>query len=313
MYAERLALGIALEASAFPKPGNVHRFRDFSDTIYEDFIVTSVVAVEPLYRGIRRGYRYHSNLRNLSVVYGDLILGIVSKSRAVSGGGNTCLGTALMLAPISIALGYILALEKRIDVQLILQSACRLLEEFSTPLDAVYFYKAIRAAAPSYIRRSDETGPYPNVWDRRYREILIGSQTRLWDILSYSGMFDIVARDVVECYSRAYRLSRYLSERLKAHGIWNRAVVEAYLYQLSSDVDTLVVRKHGYEVVTEIKEKAGELLAECELSWSSCLTKLVQLDNEMASKGINPGSTADIVATAISLYAISRPNRILRP
>ncbi|MEM1644433.1 MAG: triphosphoribosyl-dephospho-CoA synthase [Ignisphaera sp.] len=315
IYAEKLAIGLALEVSAFPKPGNVHRLRDFEDVIYEDFIATAVLAVEPLYRGIRRGYRYGSNgLNKLNVVYGDIVYEMVKMSMTISGGGNTCLGSALLLSPLSIALGKTIAStdEASINVEYILREACNLFKECSTILDAVYFYKAVRTANPSYIKRSDITGNFPNVWSKRYRQELIKRKLRLWDIVKYSSNYDIVAKEIVDCYSRSYTISKYILNRLKYHGIWNRAIVEAYLYQLSRELDTLVLRKNGIEVAQKVKEEAEVILKLCEKSWVECFEKLKKFDEELASLKANPGSTADIVVSAISIYSLSRKRGLFR-
>lgn len=311
-YAERLALGIVLEVSAYPKPGNVHRFRDFSDTIYEDFLVTALTAVEPLFRGIRRGYKHGNSLTMLKIVYGDIIYDLVSLSRRISGGGNTCLGTALMLTPIAVALGYELSRRNKICLEEMLQTSCKWLKKYSTALDTVYLYKAIRVATPSYVRRSDHTNSYPNVWEKNYRRKIIEKNIKLWDILEYSSLFDIVARDIVECYPRSYKLAQYIYTRLKTHNIWNRAVVEAYIYQLSNEIDTLILRKKGFKEALGVKESAEKIVKLCENSWLYCVDELRKFDEELSSRGINPGSTADIVATAISLYTLTRPDNILR-
>ena len=33
----------ALEVSGYPKPGNVHRTRDYDDMVFEDFIISGIV------------------------------------------------------------------------------------------------------------------------------------------------------------------------------------------------------------------------------------------------------------------------------
>ncbi|MEM1541685.1 MAG: triphosphoribosyl-dephospho-CoA synthase [Ignisphaera sp.] len=311
-YAEKLALGIALEASAFPKPGNVHRLRDFDDTIYEDFIATAIESVYPLYRGIRRGYRYGRSLDRLRIIYGDIILDMVGISKVISGGGNTCLGTALLLSPLSVALGRNLILYGEINIDDLLSDACACFKKYSTVLDAIYFYRAIRIARPSYIKKSDVTGEFPSVWSKKYRQELIEKNLRLWNLIEYSSSYDIVAREIVECYPRSYTLSKYILARLKNHGIWNRAIVETYLYQLSSELDTLVVRKNGYEVAQRVKEEAKEVMKLCKESWTRCLEKLKAFDDKLASARVNPGSTADIVAVAISIYSLYKNQSLFR-
>ncbi len=49
-HIERLAIMAAvLEVSASPKPGNVHRYKDFSDTNYEHFLGAAIGA-GPIWR-----------------------------------------------------------------------------------------------------------------------------------------------------------------------------------------------------------------------------------------------------------------------
>jgi len=41
LHVSRIAeLASVLEVSGYPKPGNVHRTRDFDDMVYEDFLVS---------------------------------------------------------------------------------------------------------------------------------------------------------------------------------------------------------------------------------------------------------------------------------
>ncbi|MEM4040891.1 MAG: triphosphoribosyl-dephospho-CoA synthase, partial [Ignisphaera sp.] len=85
-----------------------------------------------------------------------------------------------------------------------------------------------------------------------------------------------------------------------------------YLYQLSRELDTLIVRKNGYEVAQRVKEEAKETLKLCEESWANCLEKLKVFDDELASARVNPGSTADIVAVAISIYSLYKNQSLFR-
>ncbi len=308
----RLAMGIALEVLGYPKPGNVHRLRDFSDTTLEDFVVTSLVGVAHLYRAARRGAKIARGEKP-RVFLGDAILGMVSEARAASGGGNTCLGTALLLPPLAAALGYLYTRRERIEAERLANEGTRLLREFSTVSDAVDYYKAIRVASPSYLKPEDHTEPLPNVWDPQFAPKIVAKGYRLWDIVIHSSKRDIVAQEVVSGYKTSLEASRYLRERLETHGCWNRAVVETYLWVLSRVQDSVIVLKHGREVAEEVQKRARELLKIVEESWESSLPLLKEFDDHLANRGVNPGSSADIVATAIALYAAEKRCRVLRP
>ncbi len=308
----RLAMGIALEVLGYPKPGNVHRLRDFSDTILEDFVVTSLIGVAYLYRAARRGAKIARGEKP-RVLLGDAIFGMVSESREVSGGGNTCLGTSLLLAPLAAALGYLYTRKENVEAERLATEGTRLLREFSTVSDAVEYYKAIRAASPSYLKPEDRTEPLPNVWDPQFAQKIIAKGYRLWDILSYSSKRDVVAQEVVSGYRVSLGASRYLRERLETHGYWNRAVVETYLWVLSQIQDSVIVLKHGKELAEDVQKRARDLLGIVEESWESSLPLLKEFDSYLGNRGVNPGSSADIVATAIALYAVEKRCKVLRP
>jgi triphosphoribosyl-dephospho-CoA synthase len=306
-----LASSIALEVAGYPKPGNVHRLRDFSDTIFEDFLVTAVVAGHHVFRAVLRGCRLAQGLTPRMLV-GDLIKATVADSKGVSGGGNTCLGSALLLYPLALASGFVLCKNGDLNAAIVVRTAKDLLSKYSTALDSVEFYNAIRIASPSYIKSSDNTGGVPNVWDEEYREKLLSKNYRLWDVLLHSAKSDLVCEEVVEGYARSLRNSVFLENRLKTHKNWNLAVVETYLYQLAHDVDTLIIRKHGIETALHVSSKALEILKTCISNHDSCLNAVKAFDSELAEKGINPGSSADIVSSSIALYSIQKKSSILR-
>ncbi|MEM2221343.1 MAG: triphosphoribosyl-dephospho-CoA synthase [Ignisphaera sp.] len=313
-YAVLLSLGFVLEVSAYPKPGNIHRLRDFSDTRFEDFLIAGVFAVHHLYRGIRRGLRLSkgSLLKN---TVGDVIYGIVKNSMYLSGGGNTSLGTALLISPLSLSVGFLKERYRAIelDARLVAEVAKDLIESYSTVYDSIMMYRAVRCASPSYIKRHKPTDTiYPDVWSPSYRREIIEGNYRLWDILAYSSRYDMVAREIVEGYSRALELMKHISDRIAVHGDWNRAIVETYLYLLSKEMDTLIVRKNGVEIAKYVMSSAKDLYKLCKEDWNLCIDSLKSFDDELHRENINPGSTADIVASAISLYALSRGRKIIR-
>lgn len=56
LYVSRIAqIASVLEVSGYPKPGNVHRTRDFDDMVYEDFLVSGIVIGDTMRLAARRG------------------------------------------------------------------------------------------------------------------------------------------------------------------------------------------------------------------------------------------------------------------
>jgi triphosphoribosyl-dephospho-CoA synthase len=311
-YSYLLTSSIALEVAGYPKPGNVHRLRDFSDTLFEDFLVTSVVVGYHVFRAVMRGCKLAKGY-STKVLVGDLIKSTVNESKKVTGGGNTCLGSTLLLYPLSIATGYILCMGyDTLEPTNIGKNTKELMYRYSTSLDSVYFYDSVRAASPSYIRRSDVVGDLPNVWDDDYREKLLIKNYRFWDILTYSSKNDIVCKEVVEGYVRSLRNLLFLKNRLKTHGNWNLALVETYLYQLTHDIDTLIVRKYGFKTAQEVSTRASEVLNTCLEGREGCWYSVKNFDEELTRRNINPGSSADIIVSTIALYVVEKRESILR-
>lgn len=307
-----LASSIALEVAGFPKPGNVHRLRNFSDTIFEDFLITAVIVEHQVFRAIIRGCKLTKSFP-IKVLIGDLIENTVRDSMRLSGGGNTCLGSTLILYPLAVASGYMICRGGDYsEVDIVVKNAREILYEYSTVLDTIHFYNAIRIANPSYIRKSDIVGELPSVWDNDYKEKLFSGSYRLWDILVYSSKSDIVCREIIEGYPRSIRNAEFLENRLKTHNNWNLAVIETYLNQLTQDLDTLILRKHGYNTAIQVSKRALEVLKLCLMNDNSCINAIKTFDNELAEKGINPGSSADIIVSSIALYALKKKNSILR-
>lgn len=310
-YAIYLSLGMALEVSAYPKPGNVHRLHDFIDIRFEDFIISALASQQFFLRGIIRGRKISKGVK-LKKVYGDIIRNIVKESMNISGGGNTNLGTSLLLVPLSIALGYLHdMIERDVALQELITTTLTLLRQVSTVDDAIEYYKVVRIIAPSYIKTTDSTGNLPNVWDPRYAEKIRSNNVRLWDVIMESSKRDLNSREIVQGYSRSIELMLYLHNRLKEHKDWNRAVVETYIYQLSKEEDPVVIRKFGFNVAYKVRKRAEEII-QCIDNWSICKERIINFDEELYNQKINPGSTADLIAVSVSLYAIWKQKDILR-
>lgn len=300
-----LSIGPALEVSAYPKPGNVHRLRDFEDTRFEDFIITSHILAYVLRLGIVRGMRCSFT----RVTVGDLIYRAVKMSKDIHGGGNTCLGTATLLTPISLAIGFRRSIE---EIKNILTTATNIVREYSSVLDTIYFYKAIRYVKPSYLKRTDDTKGYPNVYSRNYILEIKRSNLRFYKLLSESSRFDIVSKEVVKGYPITQEALEFLESKLREGIDWNYAVIDTYLYLLSKYDDTLVIRKFGFNTMKFIARRAEDILRSGGSSSSEGYKQLIKLDKLLGSKGINPGAIADIVATTISLYSLKTRRSIIR-
>ncbi len=305
-----ISLSIALEASAYPKPGNVHRLSSRSDLLYEDFIATSIAVNKWITYAIVRGYN-NDYTRN---TIGDIVYYGLRDSMKLTGGGNTCLGSLLLLSPLALSVGRLLkeqgAENPVVDTVDLAEWATRLVSGYSTVEDSVMFYSAVRLASPSYIRREDDTGDLPNVWDEDYEEKLVSKGITLWRILLESSRRDMVSDEIVKGYKRSLKAKELIKEFFRETGDWNLSVVKAFIYILAENPDTLIQRKHGpgeaYYVMMRAKE-IRELIMDDNPKW---IREVEELDKELSSRGINPGSTADIITSSIALYLLEKKENI---
>lgn len=295
-FTEALTLALLLEASAFPKPGNVHRLRDRVKLRYEAFLATGVFAYKYFRRGIIRGMQGFKR-----IVIGDLVYGLVRDVIEKTKSSNTCLGSSLLLSLLSVSAGKCIV-EECNSVEKIAEYSKNIVLS-TTVLDTIYYYMAVRLASPSYIKPGDYTGEYINVWDPLFREKLVERKHRLYDVLLYSSKFDIVVSEAISGFSRGLNAENFFRARISANGELNKSIVETYLYLLSSNLDTIILLKHGHDVAEIISKKASKVLNKVlSTNSSKWVSHVLEFDEELYEKGINPGSTADLVAEVLALY-----------
>jgi len=298
VFSRIFPLSMILEASAWPKPGNVHRARDRSDLKYEAFITSGIVAYRYFRIGVLRGIRSWRR-----IVLGDLIYKVVKEAMDSTPTSNTCLGSSLLLIPLALGTGRCLAKGSH-ELGCIVHEATSSLLNTSV-LDSIFYYKAIRKASPSYLRPTDDTGEYVNVWDPDYSSKLREKGLRLIDVLRYSSRIDVVAKEAINEYRESFLSEGFMRKRLREHGDWNRSVVEAYLRLLSTNLDTIVLLKHGELKARMVMQKAESVLARVlDSGDEDWITHVSALDDEFYKSNINPGAIADLTASTIALFLL---------
>ena len=295
---ESLALALLLEASGYPKPGNVHRTRDRKGLRYEAFLATGIFSLKYFEKGLKRGCRGEYG----KLVFGDLIYGLVKNVIDKLKSTNTCLGSSLLLSLMSVSLGNYICSEYG-ELEDLIELSKNILKS-TTVWDTIYYYMAIRKASPSYIKPGDVTGEYINVWDRKYRKHLIEKNHALIDVLNYSSRFDIIAREALNGFKQGFKAEEFLRNRIEFHGEVNRAIVETYLYLLSLNKDTIIVLKHGDKEAIKVSRKAGKVLKQVLNAGDNWKKHVLLFDKTLHDKGINPGAVADLTVETLALYLV---------
>jgi triphosphoribosyl-dephospho-CoA synthase len=291
------ALSILLEASGFPKPGNVHRNRDYEKTRYEHFLCSGVAIAPAMTTLALNGALLGLNrLAEGEVELGKHILKAISDTQRWQHGGNTDLGSVLLLAPLCVAAGAASS-SGMMTVGGIRKEAERVMRG-TTPKDAVNVYEAIRVARPGGLRAVPEL----DVNSETSGNEIIQRGINLFKIFETSASWDGISKELVTGMRVTFEVGypAFTSSLQETQDI-NTATVHAYLTILSKETDTLIARKSGEAAAQGISKRAKEILEAGGLTSNKGKKMLQSFDDDLAKeKGkLNPGTTADLTCSSI--------------
>lgn len=290
LYVSRIAqIASVLEVSGYPKPGNVHRTRDFDDMVYEDFLVSGIVIGDTMHLAAGRGVELRDSLNLSAIGLGELIL------RAVEDTGkwvstNTNLGIVMLLTPLSAAAGMV----DEGDLQGLREQVNRLILQ-TTPDDAVNLYRAISAANPGGMGEHESL----DVNDHASQQRILDEKITLFDTLKMSSDWDLIARELTSGMPVTFNVGfPVFKATVREHGM-NRAVVQTFLTILARFPDTLIARKYDEKIAEEVSEEAAEIVDRGGVLTEAGLKRVERFDRKLHSSGLNPGTTADLTASSI--------------
>jgi triphosphoribosyl-dephospho-CoA synthase len=299
-----LQLAILLEVSAYPKPGNVHRTADFRGTRYEHFLA-SAVAVEPHFRrAARRGVMVSAGKIGLKKMgIGAVIRDAIQDVSGWQHGGNTLLGSIILLSPMAAAAGMTSA-ENSFSITMFRENVKRVVES-TTPLDAVALYDAIAIANPGGLGEA----PKLDVTDPASKKRILDDRVTLFDVFKIASEWDSIASEWVNNYHITFDLGYpYFIQQLQGVGEINVATVHTFLKILSEVPDTLVARKVGLTKAKEVSMQAKHVLEIGGLLTMEGRGSLWALDGDLrkTSHKLNPGTTADITAAVLAVSILNK-------
>lgn len=222
--ADKAQLAMMLEVCAYPKPGNVDRCHDYSDTRLEHFLASTILARPVFDAAEKAGGRVGSLIR-------EAVLATNTHS-----GGNTHFGAFILLIPL--ILGG--------DIE-----GARRVVAGTDVKDAVDFYVAF-GLTQVRMGKSDDL----DVNDPASVDAIRERGMTLADIMAYSAPRDMVARE----WTNGFALTRRCADLLHAHGSGRQAIVAAFLDLLASEPDTFIAKKHGMETAERTMRCAAEVL-----------------------------------------------------
>jgi triphosphoribosyl-dephospho-CoA synthase len=262
-------LALLLEVAATPKPGNVDRERDHDDLRFEHFLAGAV--------GARDGLL---SMADPSTGVGEAFEHAVA-GMAERAGRNTQFGALLVLAPLVRAAA-------REDCGLDAEGVERVVVATSVE-DAAGFYRAFDHVdvavrdPPEGMALLDVRRGADAVDELRDRSLTLA------EVMNRSADRDGVAREWVAGHERVFTAAQAIAA---LDGPVTDRAAEVFLELLSREPDTFVADTHGTETARSVMVRAQEA--------REGGPQLVQAFAEsLVAEGINPGTTADIVAGAL--------------
>jgi triphosphoribosyl-dephospho-CoA synthase len=262
------------EVSA-PKPGNVNCFSDGHQMSVQDFI-KSAHAIAPVL-----------SQDHLSV--GSMILQSVMATRQVVD-CNTNLGIILLFAPLC------KAIHDCHNIEQLPKSLQSVLENLTVD-DAIKAYEGIRLAQAGGLGKSEQ------------QDVNTEPTVTLRKAMEYARDKDSIAAQYLNNYHEILDLgltNLTLSINCGESVEWASAF--AYLKLLSAMPDSLISRKQGLTCANAVMNESQIFVQK--MSGNNKLSQfkvdIISWDKELKQKAINPGTTADMTAATLLVYAFEQ-------
>ncbi|MCW4013318.1 MAG: triphosphoribosyl-dephospho-CoA synthase [Candidatus Bathyarchaeota archaeon] len=300
LVANCASLAALLEVSAYPKPGNIHRLNDFPDTSYEHFLAGSVALGSIMGELAARSYA-DENYEDIRL--GESILDAVNEMFTWQHGGNTHLGVALLYAPISAGAGKWRKTNSK-DVNE-LRNLIRKVIESATQTDSITIYQAIEKAMPPKNLGEAEKLDIKN--KESVKNIQDEKITPL-QIFQLCKDRDQICHEWVTGFETVFETGYpYLKKRIDDGASVNSAIVDTFLHILSTNHDSLIIRKKGVYEAEKVSKRAKRILEYGGIDSEEGKRQLWMFDEELKKEdgGLNPGTTADITAASVFVLLLS--------
>lgn len=257
-----------------PKPGNVNSVSDGHNMHVADFI-KSAHAIAPA-------------LTTPEASVGQRILLAIQATQKVVD-CNTNLGIVLLFAPLCVAIEQCERIEQ-------LREALSIVLKRLTVKDAEYCFAAIRLAHAGGLGKVQQ------------QDINDTPTVTLLQAMEQAKERDSIAVQYINNYHEIFDLGlEKLTTSINSGERVEWATTFAYLYLLSERYDTLICRKQGKQVAQTISHKAKKFIDKVNKNnkLNKFSAELSVWDKELKRDAINPGTTADLTAATLLLYAFT--------
>lgn len=286
-----------LEVSGYPKAGNVHRTRDFSNMTFEDFLISSACIRGPLNTAAYNGHKSYPYMLN-QVGIGDCILESVRSTHNLTH-TNTNLGISMLLIPICATFG---ALVDENPINNLQKTLDTIIKNTETE-DAVALMKAINIADAGGL---DNKPQEYDVNDSNTLDEIRNNHINIYDLLRMSQDYDKISYELVNELPVISTYGYPTYAKYEEQYSVNDVTLEVYLTILAHNTDTLINRKYGEQTAQNVSDKACEILQSSEIASSKRLKKIKEFDTYLRKNNYNPGTTADFTAASLFVGLVDK-------
>jgi triphosphoribosyl-dephospho-CoA synthetase len=275
-----------MEALAPGKLSSVSNLKSVKDLDLSKFVAVTPILIKELTAAATRGFNREP------IHLGDTVYRITKYSlENKSIGTNVALGYAILSTTITYSLGVALSmnLDLRKINEALLSTHGKLMKELENE-KACKLYKAINV---SETHLGTYKGRVPDVRDLRKC-----ADFSLSEILRASAYDDEIADEVIGGFKRT--IEAYIALAKLSHTSNNNALAmipEVQKMLLSRYIDTLVLKTWGYPTAEVLRTIAHNL--------SRSGINIEEIDTYLRVKGVNPGTTSDIISCAVGLLEVS--------
>ncbi|MBI5680651.1 MAG: triphosphoribosyl-dephospho-CoA synthase [Methanobacterium sp.] len=287
LIAKIAQIASVLEVSGHPKPGNVHRTRDYDDMCFEDFLISGIVIGDLMKKAAERGSKYRDDYSLHKIRLGEIIKeAVIETDKWI--GNNTNLGIIMMLTPISVAAG----MSHNFDD---LRKNAERVMEATTSRDALNLYDAINIADAGGMGEQDEL----DVSDAEARARIIKEDISMYKVLEMSSKWDLLSYELTNGLPVTFETGFPTFKEIKHEYGINKATIQTFLTILSKNPDTLISRKYGNDMARIVSADADSILQNGGILDPHGEFLINEFDKQLIKNKLNPGTTADLTASSI--------------
>ena len=272
MSLQQLVLASFHGDTAALKPGNVSVYADGHDMTVADFHRSAEVATPFI---CRQDWRYGQRLYSATEATLEAV------------GCNTNLGMLLLFIPL------VMAAEKGFSTSTELRERLKQVLADMDQQDAVDMFAAIRLAQPGGLGKAEQ---------HDVNEVATCTVLEAMQLASHR---DNVALQYINHYQHLFEQG--LPTIRGFVNSWNSvewAIVACHMEFMASLPDSHIVRKHGMQVAEKIRKQSGAI-KKTFTSYKdpqAARDLLMDFDERLKTKKINPGTTADLTTTSLLVY-----------